>query len=355
MYCILITGIPAAGKTTLAQRLSCVLQLPVFSKDAYKETLFDDIGFSSRAEKVQLGVAAMHVLYQTAEAMLKLGVPFILENNFEHVSREALLALLEKYGCTAITVTLTGDYPTIYRRFCARNAAPDRHRGHVVNDRYPEAVPGRIPPPPSLDDFIAGITQRGMDSFAANGPQIVVDATDPQGIDIDEVADKIRRIFGGHPMNLSYRRATITDLDELVRTRIEVLRAANRLDGNTDMTLVEAESRDYYRSALADGSHVAILVHDGARFVGAGGISFYRVMPTYHNPTGRKAYIMNMYTHPDYRRRGIARHTLSLLIDAAHTAGVDAITLEATEMGRKLYSACSFVPLADEMLYNPNF
>lgn len=36
-------------------------------------------------------------------------------------------------------------------------------------------------------------------------------------------------------------------------------------------------------------------------------------MPTYYNPSGNKAYIMNMYTNPDYRRLGIAYQTLELL------------------------------------------
>ncbi len=35
-------------------------------------------------------------------------------------------------------------------------------------------------------------------------------------------------------------------------------------------------------------------------FIGAGGVSYYRVMPTYHNTSGEKAYIMNMYTSSDY-------------------------------------------------------
>ena len=41
-----------------------------------------------------------------------------------------------------------------------------------------------------------------------------------------------------------------------------------------------------------------------------GGVSFFEVMPTYNNPSGTKAYIMNMYTKPEYRRKGIAYKTL---------------------------------------------
>ena len=150
-------------------------------------------------------------------------------------------------------------------------------------------------------------------------------------------------------MALEYKRATLADLDILVETRVEVLRAANRLDASADMTQVERETRAYYRSALADGTHTAYLVFDGDLFVGAGGVSYYSVMPTYHNPTGQKAYIMNMYTRPAYRRQGIARRTLDLLVQDAGSRGVRAISLEATEMGRPLYEAYGFVPMTSEM------
>ena len=150
-------------------------------------------------------------------------------------------------------------------------------------------------------------------------------------------------------MALVYKRATLADLDILTETRIEVLRAANRLDASADMTQVERATLAYYRSALADGSHTAYLVFDGDVFVGAGGVSYYAVMPTYHNPTGRKAYIMNMYPRPAYRRRGIAARTLDLLVQDARGRGVHAISLEATSMGRPLYEAYGFVPMTSEM------
>ena len=47
-------------------------------------------------------------------------------------------------------------------------------------------------------------------------------------------------------MELIYNRAALEDIDLLTETRIEVLRAANRLDADTDMSLVESESREYY-------------------------------------------------------------------------------------------------------------
>lgn len=195
MYCILVTGIPAAGKSTLADYLAKQLFLPVFSKDHIKELLYDTVGFSSREEKVKLGIASMRIMYDAAEQLMKNGQPFILENNFENISRKELLALLEKYACPAITITLTGDYHTVYERFIKRESSPARHRGHVVNDRYPERGPGHPVAPLSFESFLAGIRDRGMDRFVANGPHIVVDTTDFEALHLEDILAEIRRLI----------------------------------------------------------------------------------------------------------------------------------------------------------------
>lgn len=150
-------------------------------------------------------------------------------------------------------------------------------------------------------------------------------------------------------MELKYVKATLKDLEILTDTRIEVLRAANGLSEDVDMSEVKTQSYEYYREALQNDTHVAYLVYDGNAFVGAGGISFFRVMPTYHNPTGEKAYIMNMYTRLEYRRQGIAYKMLDLLIAEAKSRGVFAISLEATDMGKPLYEKYGFVKMNDEM------
>lgn len=150
-------------------------------------------------------------------------------------------------------------------------------------------------------------------------------------------------------MEFLYRRATIEDIELLTTSRVKVLRAANKLTDDKDMCEVERQSYAYYQRALTDGTHTAYLVFDGECLVGTGGISYFQVMPTYHNPDGYKAYIMNMYTAPEYRRRGIAYKTLELLTEDAKKRGITAISLEATEMGRPLYEKFGFVKMNDEM------
>ena len=191
MYCILVTGIPAAGKSTMAEVISERMKLPVISKDTIKELLFDNVGFQSRAEKVKLGIASMEIMYYVAGQLMKAGQAFILENNFEYSSEQGMKSLLEKYQYSVLTITLTGDYKVIYQRFLERENSPDRHRGHVVNDCYPEkkednrkALKAKTI---SYENFVRGIEQRGFDAFCVDSGQIKVDTTDFSKINMEEL------------------------------------------------------------------------------------------------------------------------------------------------------------------------
>ena len=106
-----------------------------------------------------------------------------------------MLNLLENYQYSALTITLTGDYKAIYQRFLERENSPDRHRGHVVNDCYPEkkednrkALKAKTI---SYENFVRGIEQRGFDAFCVDSGQIKVDTTDFSKINIGELFSQI--------------------------------------------------------------------------------------------------------------------------------------------------------------------
>lgn len=150
-------------------------------------------------------------------------------------------------------------------------------------------------------------------------------------------------------MELIYKKASLSDVELLAKTRIEVLRATNKLNPVIEIKKLEKETRRYYEKSLTEDTHVAYLVFDNSRFIGSGGICFYQVMPSYYNQNGLRGNIMNMYTSPDYRRRGIAYHTLDLLVEVAREREVNIITLESTDSSRLLYEKYGFRGLDNEM------
>ena len=154
-------------------------------------------------------------------------------------------------------------------------------------------------------------------------------------------------------MDFTYKKAGLNDLDILIKTRIDILRVINHIDADTDMGEFEKKVKDYYKTALKKGTHTAYLVFDNDKFIGAGGIDYYKVMPSYHNPSGDTAFIMNLYTHPDYRRKGIAYKVLDLLVKDAKERGVESIILDSTLMGRPLYEKYGFIKINDYMELPP--
>lgn len=201
-FVILVTGIPASGKSALAEKLSADLSLPWFSKDRIKEELFDTIGFSSREEKVRLGTASTSILYYLAEQMMQCRKCFILENNFEANSGPGLLRMLERYEYRALTLHLTGDYTRIYERFLQRESSLLRHPGHVTNSRYSKEEGAARSSTISLEQYIAGIRAREMDSFFAGGRIITVDTTDFSKVDWKKLYREIENFCMGKGTDL---------------------------------------------------------------------------------------------------------------------------------------------------------
>ena len=76
---ILVNGLPATGKTTLARRLATDLRLPLLAKDAIKETLFDTLGWSDRVWSRRLGAVTFTLLYMLLEEQLRAGRSCVVE------------------------------------------------------------------------------------------------------------------------------------------------------------------------------------------------------------------------------------------------------------------------------------
>ena len=130
MQRIVLTGMPASGKSRLARAVQAAFGYPILEKDRIKEELFDTLGFRSYAEKRALDHAANAVLLQELEALLKNGSGAIVDNNFDGPAAERLKRLVEIYHPAWVTVQLTGDPQVFYQRYIRRDAAARRHIGH---------------------------------------------------------------------------------------------------------------------------------------------------------------------------------------------------------------------------------
>ncbi|WP_232490208.1 GNAT family N-acetyltransferase [Neobacillus cucumis] len=84
------------------------------------------------------------------------------------------------------------------------------------------------------------------------------------------------------------------------------------------------------------------LVGDNEEIIACGAVLFYEFPPSYTNKTGKKAYIVNMYTNQNYRGQGIATKLLTKLVDEVKSSGISKIWLGASKMGRPVYKKFGF-------------
>lgn len=140
------------------------------------------------------------------------------------------------------------------------------------------------------------------------------------------------------------RRATVEDLEGLVRLRVAMFRETGRVSDADPMAEFAAATRDYFAACVASGELVAFVAEaGGGRLVASSGLSFIRRAPTRRNLTGRYGYLLNMYTEPAWRGRGIAAALVARVLEfARNEAGLQHIYLHAEPLARPIYGRAGF-------------
>lgn len=149
-------------------------------------------------------------------------------------------------------------------------------------------------------------------------------------------------------MNIVYQQLTEDRLDEFMSMRISQLRE----EGAKEQCDLRPALSEYYTKHMADGTFVSWLALDEERIIGTSGISFVEKPPYFGCPSGKIALLSSMYTRPDYRRMGIAKKLLSLVVDEAKNYGCGTIQITASDMGVLLYTDFGFVKNGNFMQYS---
>ena len=146
---------------------------------------------------------------------------------------------------------------------------------------------------------------------------------------------------------ITYKKLEKNDLDEFIRLRINQLRE----EGATEDIDLKPALVDYYNRHLSDGTFVSYLAVDGDKIVGTSGMSFVEKPPYFGCPSGKIGLLSSMYTDKDYRRQGIAKKLLSLVVEAARDYGCGTVQITASDMGVLLYTDFGFVKNGNFMQY----
>ncbi|NLS95423.1 MAG: GNAT family N-acetyltransferase [Planctomycetaceae bacterium] len=143
----------------------------------------------------------------------------------------------------------------------------------------------------------------------------------------------------------SIRPATINDIDSLVDFRVRFLEEI----GYGGDGVAEAV-RDYLLAALPRGEFVAWLAEEDSQIVATGGLVFQQKAPHAKNLSGREGFVLNMYTLPAWRGRGIATALMRTIVRHVGSQGIPCIRLHTSKDGVGIYTRLGFRADSEEMV-----
>lgn len=145
------------------------------------------------------------------------------------------------------------------------------------------------------------------------------------------------------------RRATPEDIEVLTDLRVAFFEEIGDISGEKHREAFREATYRYLNEALPQGKFLAWVAEEHEQIISTSGLIFFEQAPTPLNMAGNEGYILNMYTLPQWRGKGIARTLLEEIIRYVKEAGVPQVWLYATDAGRPVYEKFGFITLSDAM------
>ena len=150
---------------------------------------------------------------------------------------------------------------------------------------------------------------------------------------------------------ITYRSATVDDVPALVDYRIRFLNEHFN-HPEDDCTIVMRKSlREYFARTILSRDFIAWVAECDGRIIATSGMVVWQKPAMYEGvETGKLGYLLNFYTVPEARRKGIGTRLLSELIEEAKFLGLRYLHLHASRDGISIYRKAGFAePMEPEL------
>lgn len=138
-------------------------------------------------------------------------------------------------------------------------------------------------------------------------------------------------------MNITYHTATIDDVSALVNHRILFALELSGVQNEDVIQSLRSQMTHYFSNAILENTCISVIAKCDGKVAGIGFVHLREMPGNFKNPSGKWGYIMNMYTVPEFRRKGICKNILILLLEEGKKYGYHAFELHATKEGEKVY------------------
>jgi ribosomal protein S18 acetylase RimI-like enzyme len=144
--------------------------------------------------------------------------------------------------------------------------------------------------------------------------------------------------------SFSIRRATIADAPIITAHRRKMFEDMGR-GTLPQLDAMDAKFAPWVSSKIACGEYLAwFVVNERDAVVAGAGLILLDQTPSPLDLSEKRGYILNVYVDRDYRRRGLARRLMTMILDHSRAEKIRMIALHASDEGRPLYESLGFKP-----------
>jgi len=141
---------------------------------------------------------------------------------------------------------------------------------------------------------------------------------------------------------IALRRASVEDATTIAAHRRSMFRDMGYQD-DAALDAMMAKFLPWLEAKMVSGDYLAWLAVTAGDVVVAGAGLWLMDWTTHMvGSCPRRGNILNVYTEPEFRRRGIARRLMDAALDWCRGNGVDVVILHASPEGRALYESLGF-------------
>ena len=143
-------------------------------------------------------------------------------------------------------------------------------------------------------------------------------------------------------MNILFDEASKDDIKELIRLRIAYM--IDDFGGVSDheKECMEKQLPDYFNRKLGN-ELVAFIAKDDNRIVSVAYLQIIEMPANSILLNGLYGEVLNVYTEPEYRGKGLCTQLINNLIEYGKKRGLGRVDLSATEEGYPIYKKDGFV------------
>ncbi len=143
--------------------------------------------------------------------------------------------------------------------------------------------------------------------------------------------------------NLVFRRAGIDDCPDLVDYRVRFLNEQYSHPEDDETQALRRALLEYFSKAIPSNDFIAWVAEYRQKLVGTSGMVVWQMPARYGGAeSGRLGYLLNFYTVPEARGKGIGTRLLDELIKEARALGLKFLHLHASEDGINIYRKAGF-------------